>query len=34
MTPYALREYHDPYTPEDGGWRIASRETRFVFRSN
>jgi ketosteroid isomerase-like protein len=33
LAPFAMGEYHDVFRLEQGRWRIARRETKFVFRS-
>lgn len=33
LQPFAMGEYHDQFRFEEGRWRIAHRETRFVFRN-
>lgn len=34
LQPFAVGEYHDEFRFEEGLWRIARRETHFVFRKN
>ncbi|WP_038207285.1 nuclear transport factor 2 family protein [Xenophilus azovorans] len=32
LLPFAMGEYHDDFLLEQGRWRIARRETKYVFR--